>query len=124
MSLDVYLYGPSEEVDCICQCGHKHKKDWRECYFWQNITHNLGGMAKAAGIYHACWRPEEIGAKQAKDIIPLLEAGLKWLRENRAEAEKHNAPNGWGMYENFVPWVERYLEACREFPDAEISVSG
>ncbi len=25
--------------------------------------------------------------------------------------------NKWGTYDNFVPWVERYLAACEEYPD-------
>ena len=33
------------------------------------------------------------------------------------------ATNGWGMYEHFVPFVEKYLEACKEYPDAVIEVS-
>jgi hypothetical protein len=32
--------------------------------------------------------------------------------------EKFNSSNGWGMYENFVPWIERYLEALKEYPES------
>jgi hypothetical protein len=88
-----------------------------------NITHNLNRMAVAAGIYDACWRPENIKAEKAKDIIPLLEAGLTHLKKRPTHFEKFNASNGWGTYEQFVPWVERYLEACRKFPEAKIEVS-
>ena len=91
--------------------------------FEANITHNLGEMADKAGIYYACWRPEEIGAKFAGDIIQLLEMGLADMRARPEYFKQFNSPNGWGLYENFVPWVERYLEACKENPDAEISVS-
>ncbi len=31
--------------------------------------------------------------------------------------------NGWGTYKNFVPWVAKYLAACEEYPDADVSVS-
>jgi len=31
--------------------------------------------------------------------------------------------NGWGLYEDFVPWIERYLAACEEYPEAIIRVS-
>lgn len=94
-----------------------------EYVFDANITHNLGKMASEAGIYEACWRPEEIGAKYAKDIAPLLEKGLADMKARPSHFEQFNSPNGWGMYEHFVPWVERYLEACRAYPDAEVSVS-
>jgi hypothetical protein len=90
--------------------------------FSANITHNLGEMAEKAGIYKACWRPEEIGAEHASDIIPLLEKGLEDLKARPEYFKQFNAPNGWGLYENFVPWVEKYLAACKENPDAKISV--
>jgi hypothetical protein len=91
--------------------------------FQANITHNLGKMAIEAGIYEACWRPEMIGGKLASDIIPILEKGLADLKARPEYFEKFNSDNGWGLYENFVPWVEAYLEACKANPDAEIEVS-
>lgn len=91
--------------------------------FEANITHNLGEMAAKAGIYKACWRPEEIGCKYAKDIIPLLGNGIKKMRTNPDKFRKYNAPNGWGTYDDFLPWLEEYLKACKENPEAEISVS-
>lgn len=95
----------------------------RVCIFDSNITHNLGKMADAAGIYYACWRPEEINAKQAKDIIPILEKGLADLKARPKYFEQFNSPDGWGMYEHFVPWVEEYLYACKTAPEAEIKIS-
>lgn len=91
--------------------------------FSSNITHNLNKMADEAGIYHACWRPDEIGIKKAGDLIPLLEKGLADLKARPEHFEQFNAENGWGLYKHFVPWVEKYLEACRDYPDAEVSVS-
>ncbi len=88
-----------------------------------NITHNLGKMADAAGIYKALWRPEEEGWKYAKDIIGPLETGLADLKARPDHFEQFNASNGWGMYEHFVPFVEEYLAACKEYPEAEIEVS-
>lgn len=88
-----------------------------------NITHNLGMMAREAGIYEALWRPEEIGVTKAGQLIPMLSAGLDLLKSDPPRFEKHNSPNGWGLYKHFVPFVEQYLDACRENPDAEVSVS-
>lgn len=88
-----------------------------------NITHNLNRMAREAGIYEACWRPEEKDYKYARDIIPILEEGLRKMKEDPDHYKTFNASNGWGSYDNFVPWVERYLNACKENPDAEIHVS-
>ena len=58
MSLDVYL-SPRK-----CRhCGHAQEG------YSSNITHNLGAMAREAGIYEACWRPEEIGITKAAQLI-------------------------------------------------------
>lgn len=92
------------------------------CVFWRNITHNLGGMAEKAGIYKALWRPEEIGAKIAGDIIEPLTNGLDLLKQNPDEFKKYNPENGWGDYEGLVDFVTEYLRFCVLFPDAEISV--
>ena len=88
-----------------------------------NITHNLGKMADAAGIYKAMWRPEEIGATRAKDLAPLLKTGLERLRANPGEFKLHNPPNGWGDYDRLVSFTARYLDACERYPEATIHVS-
>ena len=104
MSLDVYL----TEQERVYQA---------------NITHNLGKMAQEAGIYYALWRPEEIGKTKASEIVELLEIGLADLKSRPEHFEQFNSDNGWGLYKNFVPFVEKYLDACREYPDAIIEVS-
>ena len=88
-----------------------------------NITHNLNKMAMAAGIYEALWRPDEIGVETADQLIAPLTEGLAKLKADPTYYEQFNAPNGWGMYEHFVPFVENYLNACRNNPDAYVNVS-
>jgi hypothetical protein len=88
-----------------------------------NITHNLGKMAKEAGIYQHLWRPEELDIKQAKELIPALAEGLLQLKADPDKFKKYNSSNGWGLYENFVPFVENYLKACIDHPDALVRVS-
>lgn len=119
MSLDVYL--KAKDGDVCGECGGTGKT--HEILYGANITHNLNKMAAEAGIYEACWRPEEIGAKQAKDITPILEKGLELLKSKPEYFEKFNPSNGWGSYDDFADWVEGYLEACRENPEALIKVS-
>ena len=80
-------------------------------------------MADEAGIYRHIWRPEEIGITQAKDLIEPLEKGLALMKSDPERFIALEPPNKWGTYEVFVPWVESYLNACRENPDAEIGVS-
>jgi hypothetical protein len=112
MSLDVYL----EKNKCEC-CGRAEEG------YSANITHNLGKMANEAGIYEACWRPEEIGVTKAKQLIEPLRAGIEMMKDDPDRFKKHDSPNGWGLYVDFLPWLERYLEACIEMPEATVSVS-
>lgn len=113
MSLYVYLSGTTCE-----HCGRGG-----ESVYDANITHNLNGMAEASGIYKYLWRPDEIGVTTAQQLIEPLTRGLAWLKANEHEARKHDAPNGWGLYEHFVPFVEEYLAACVAHPSATVRVS-
>lgn len=118
MSLDVYLVSP-EPIECH-ECGHNTKD---EHVYKANITHNLNTMADAAGIYEHLWRPEEVGVKKASDLIGPLSDGLALLKADPEKFEKLNSENGYGLYEDFVPFVEKYLAACKESPDALVRVS-
>jgi len=88
--------------------------------FDANITHNLNKMASEAGIYEALWHPDRLGAVYAKDIIPVLLAGYNELVENPETYKVFNNPDGWGMYEHFVPFVKKVLDACVQYPSAKI----
>jgi hypothetical protein len=107
MSLDVTLY--SNKCDT---CGRSEE------VFRANITHNLGAMAEAAGVYEAVWRPDEFAYLKASHILPVLERGSAALQADPERFEQYDAPNGWGTYEQFVPWLKRYAEACKANPDA------
>ena len=91
--------------------------------FSQNVTHNLNKMAEEAGIYKHLWRPDEIGITKAGQLIEPLKAGLAMMKADPERFKKHNSPNGWGLYKNFVPWIENYIAACAEYPDADVEVS-
>lgn len=147
MSLDVYLTMPGETHKYEARIFVREdggtremtRKEWDErfpdrepatisemetdCVYEANITHNLNRMADAAGIYQHLWRPDEIGITKAKQLIQPLEEGLKLLQSDPERFEQYNASNGWGLYKHFVPWVSKYLGACREYPEAEVSVS-
>lgn len=91
--------------------------------FSANITHNLYAMANEANIGMALWHPEEIGVTKAEQLIPLLKNALLKLKSDPDFFRKFDARNGWGLYEHFVSFVEKYLAACEENPDAEVTVS-
>lgn len=118
MSLDVNLMDRSKT--CVCSCGYAHEP---RGVYWANITHNLARMANEAGIYEALWRPEEIEIIKAKQLVEPLTQGLAAMKADPARFEAYNSPNGWGLYKDFVPWIEKYLEACKKYPEAYVNVS-
>ena len=143
MSLSIYLIEPSENSGI--RVFDKSTNIFREltnaewdkafpnCMFEEytyvddgvfscNITHNLGAMASAVGIYQHLWRPEEINATKAKDLIAPLEDGSTQLKRDKEHFSKFNPQNGWGDYEDFVKFVESYLQACKNYPEAQIRV--
>jgi len=112
MSLDIWL-----EVKVDTGGEEPHTVE----LFSANITHNLNKMAEEAGIYMHLWRPNELLENPTgADLISPLEEGLKKLKETPEYYEKFNSPNGWGMYEHFVPFVEEVLSACKEHPKASV----
>jgi hypothetical protein len=98
------------------------KKKWVNKYEF-NITHNLARMAKEAGIYECLWRPEEVGAKRAGDVIETLRAGLEKLKADPEYYKQFNAENGWGTYEHLVMFVKNVLDSCVKDPKQKIKVS-
>lgn len=138
MGLDVRLYRKKwVTYDMIT---HEEEKEY---LYDDNITHNLGEMAAEAGIYEALWRPHRLKKEYynpeddykveyafedsvttiASEIIPLLETGLADLKARPEYFKTFDSPNGWGLYKHFVPFVENYLNACKEYPDSTIIVS-
>ena len=103
MSLDVYLTNETGD----------------ELYS-RNITHNLGRMAREAGIYGCLWRPDEHGITHARQVIEPLANGVALLETEKARFETFNSSNGWGMWEHFLPFCADYLQACRDHPDATV----
>lgn len=124
MSLDVALEGEEITEACEClRCGNEHTKTYREELFSANITHNLNRMASEAGMYEHLWRPDEIGITTARELIEPIRKGLARMKADPDHFRPYSASNGWGTYDQFVPWIERYLAACEEYPDATIYVS-
>lgn len=91
--------------------------------YWSNITHNLNNMAKEAGIYECVWRPEEVGIEYAGQLIEPLKKGIELMESDPDRFKVFSASNGWGTYDQFLPWLKKYLRACEENTDAIVSVS-
>lgn len=85
-----------------------------------NITHNLGRMAEALGIYKLLWRPEEIRVDKAFQLITPLREAIRDLEGDPEFYKGFDAENGWGTYEHFLPWLRELLVACREYPQSTV----
>lgn len=88
-----------------------------------NITHNLSIMADDAGLHRYLWRPDENEITHASQLIEPLEVGLALLKSDPKRFKKFNPPNGWGDYDGLVRFTEDYLNACKEYPRAEVYTS-
>ena len=123
MSLSVYLTRHIKTTRNCPSCSHEWEEvtDTEEIYY-SNITHNLGEMAQQAGIYKHLWRPEDIGIAIARQLIEPLTYGLAVLESDPIYFRQFDAKNGWGTYANLVFFVTKYLDACKEYPDALVSV--
>jgi hypothetical protein len=124
MSLDIYLKDPVERKKvCFCsECDNEHEVSYLQSIGSFNITHNLGKMAEAAGLYESVWRPDEYGIEFACQMIGTLESGLEKLEADPDKYKAYNPPNGWGSYEGLCKVLREYLEVCRKHPNAEIKV--
>jgi hypothetical protein len=102
MSLGIYLEENGEEIH------------------WQDITHNLGSMAEEAGIYRILWRAEEEGIETAEQLIGPLAIAIVEMKKDPPRFKEHDSPNGWGIYDHFLPWLERLLCACARYHSAKV----
>jgi len=119
MGLNVYLTRKS----WLSYDQGKTYTEQEEDIYDANITHNLNKMAGEAEIYDWLWRPEEHGITTASQLIEPLSVGFEELKSKPEHYAQFNSPNGWGMYDHFVSFVEKYLEACIENPEATITAS-
>jgi len=110
MSLDISLY--AKDLD-----GNEIE------VFSQNLTHNLNKMCAEAGIYEALWRPEELGAVNANDVLVTLCNGVADMKARPHHYRKFDSPNGWGTYDISFPYIEEILNAYMKYPSARIEVS-
>jgi hypothetical protein len=65
---------------------------------------------------------EEANPVRAYEVIAIIENGLEDMKARPEHYEKFNSPNGWGTYKYFVPFVENYLVACKQYPEAMVEV--
>lgn len=89
-----------------------------------NVTHNLAGMAREAGLYQCLWHPGDVGVTHARQLIEPLRAAIVAMLADPERFRRYNPANGWGDYEGFLAFCRRLADACEEYPDAEVEASG
>jgi hypothetical protein len=80
-------------------------------------------MAVSDDFYNALWRPDECGIVTAGQLLPILNDVLAKLKGDRFHYKTFESPNGYGTYEGFVDWLERYRLACENCPEGLLEVS-
>lgn len=85
-----------------------------------NVTHNLGAMARACGLYEPLWRPDEYFPEPniARDLIEPVKYGLSVLLSDPTHYRTFNPENGWGSYERLVEFATSVLQALERYPKA------
>ena len=110
MSLDIWL---SISVDA------GGKEPTIITLFDANITHNLVPMWVKTGVYDALYNSAD---KQASEILEVLKLGYADMKARPEEYSKLNASNGWGKYEEALPWLKEFLDACEKYPRSVIGL--
>ena len=105
----------------LCVSLVKGKKN--KVVYDSNITTNLSLMAIKAGIYDSIWNPNLNKNVKKQELAKKLQTCLDKLAGNPEYFKEFNSSNGWGVYEDFVSFVEKYLEACLKYPKAKIEIS-
>ena len=110
----------SNDFSLRCSCCNQSRYDW-------NFTHNLGLMAREAGIYQALWHPNKdytdtweegyVEINTAAELLPILEAGYNKMVANPSYYRTFNPTNGWGSYDGFIGVIAEIIEACKSFPN-------
>jgi hypothetical protein len=112
MGLDIWLTSPACPT-----CGRSDEVF--QCY----ITHNMGKMAREAGISDVLWRPHENNITVASQWVAPLKSGIEMMRAEPERFKQFNPKNGWGNYDEFLSWLDDLLAACIAHPQAIIDIS-
>lgn len=120
MSLDLSLESIPGTSKCTCRCGHEHVSVQSEIVFNSNMTHNVGNMLDAAGLYQILWHGDGLVAGEQ---IGVLRRGLSAMLTDPERFKKMSASNGWGTYEQVVPWLTKVIVAFAANPTAIIHCS-
>ena len=106
MSWDIDLYARTE-------CGQLVHVD--EANYTYNVAPMFFNALGGDGI-------RQFAGMKAVDAIPILNRGIRKMKENPGRYRAMNPPNGWGDYEGALELLEWMLRKCEQYPSIEITV--
>lgn len=126
-SEEVYSRNITHNLNTMAEKAGLYLALWRPGELLDPATHTKIEEQSALGNYHDTGGVNELERTlpevKGKDLIEPLEIGLALLKSDPDRFKAFNPANGWGNYEGLVEFVESYLEACKEYPDANVEVS-
>lgn len=88
-----------------------------------NITNNLIDFAKALNCYECIWKPQSLNILSSSQLLPhLYEAYYKIIKYGD-DYLPLLPKNGWGTKEQFLNFIDQYIETCITYPNALIEAS-
>ena len=109
MSDDVTV---TESVACPA-CGHCKGE-----VFEFSPTYNLRPMFHAAGF---CLR--DFNGMTGAEVAPVLTVAVASMEADPAKFRALDAPNGWGTYDDIMPYLRRFRDAVSAHPAASVVVT-
>lgn len=81
--------------------------------FDENVGGSLEDLSISANLYQYIWYPDDVGIDKASQLLGPLTAGYQRLKEHKT----------WSVqYDRLCCFVSEYITACREHPDATVTV--
>ncbi len=88
--------------------------------FDTNITHNLRPMfSRAFGVENY---EDVLAFKKGGEVLHLIDAAIMNMIISPDEYQEFNASNGWGTYEQALPWLIKLRQGIANNPGAEINM--
>jgi len=136
MSLDLMIIHERTEEEILDEIREARKNkerletvDVEPTVWWENITHNLGTMAKNVpvsrentSLYNLLWKPGEAGfSKVTGEYISLVKEGLEYLRNHELELSEFNPANHWGSYSGLLDFTRSLVFFLQNIKDYDKS---
>lgn len=85
---------------------------------WFAVPETMKDMAKEAGLFDVVWIAES--SISTKNIVFGLEEGINNLKRNPV-LFKEFFEYRKDAYKHFLSYMEKYLEVCKDYPNAVVS---